>query len=144
MARMFPLLFPYGSARVSHEAKEILTHDQINQMLYLHTTGAWGDITESARDTNLFHIKNKAGTIKSLHSINNRVFIVATNLDVAPSLYISRYIAYIVFDSDQERWAGSSFPDYNLTFISLAEYDEVLDCFLAPDPLSYYYVLTAV
>jgi hypothetical protein len=141
---MFPLLFPYGSARISLASRETLADDQIRQILYLHTTGVWGDIPQNTRDTNLFQLKNKAGTIKSLHSINDHVFIVATNLDVGPSLYARDTLAYVAFDSDQETWTRSSFPDYNLTFISLAEYNEVLNSFLAPDPLGSYYILNAV
>lgn len=138
---MSSLLFPYGSARISRQAKKILTEEEIKQMLYQHTTGAWENISQSTRDKNLFQLKHKAGIIKNGHLINGNLFIIYTYLDVSPSFWADDTPNYIAFDSDQEKWAGSSFPEHNLTFISLGEYDKVLKIFSASDPLGGYFLL---
>jgi len=118
MAKMFPPLFPYGLARVSTQTKTLVDNDAIRQMLYLHSSGSFGDISPERRQENLVSIKLRDGTIESRFDLNGYLFCITTYLDYGRSNTGTNYVS---FDSDEKEWLGSSFPVHNITtFIKLA------------------------
>lgn len=123
MAKMFPLLFPYGLVRVSHQAKLLVSDEAIWQMLYLHSCGSFGDISPERRQENLVSIKLRDGTIESRLELNGYLFCIRTYLgydhsDTGPN--------YVDFDNDKERWFASSFPAHNITIFNLATLHELV------------------
>jgi len=115
---MFPLLFPYGLARIHEQARDCLSENDIRQLLYWHCTGAWGEhIVASRKKENMNSIGAKDGRVTSYFTVTLRTFKVTTylNIDINDFGYDSNYVD---FDCDQNKWANSLFPVKNITFIS--------------------------
>lgn len=124
MAKMFPLLFPYGEAKVSTQAAQHLPYEQCSNLLYLHSTGAWDATAAETKATNLANIKNKRGIVLSRHHYDESTFIIKTRFNLAEEDYQTFLEPHPQF-KEVNYLGWSDWPRRIVTVISLATLHEL-------------------